>query len=82
MGCSIASLRVDGNDFLAVLAASPSRQAGALHLKAGAGRMGDVSRAVRTSTSDPTRYRPADDWPYPLGACARLARHLDARRLV
>lgn len=79
VGCGIASLRVDGNDFLAVLAAS--RWAA----ERARGNLGPTLiewlsyRAGAHSTSDdPSRYRPADDWAhFPLGdPIARLARHL------
>jgi 2-oxoisovalerate dehydrogenase E1 component alpha subunit len=79
VGCGIASLRVDGNDFLAVYAAS--RWAA----ERARGNLGPTLiewityRAGAHSTSDdPTRYRPADDWArYPLGdPIARLKKHL------
>jgi 2-oxoisovalerate dehydrogenase E1 component alpha subunit len=79
VGCGIASLRVDGNDFLAVYAAS--RWAA----ERARGNLGPTLiewityRAGAHSTSDdPSRYRPADDWArYPLGdPIARLKKHL------
>lgn len=79
VGCGIASLRVDGNDFLAVLAAS--RWAA----ERARGNLGPTLiewvtyRAGAHSTSDdPSRYRPADDWQhFPLGdPIARLKQHL------
>jgi 2-oxoisovalerate dehydrogenase E1 component alpha subunit len=79
VGCGIASLRVDGNDFLAVYAAS--RWAA----ERARGNLGPTLiewityRAGAHSTSDdPSRYRPADDWArYPLGdPVARLRKHL------
>ena len=81
VGCGIASLRVDGNDFLAVLAAS--RWAA----ERARGNLGPTLiewvtyRAAAHSTSDdPSKYRPADDWShYPLGdPVARLKQHLIA----
>jgi 2-oxoisovalerate dehydrogenase E1 component alpha subunit len=79
VGCGIASLRVDGNDFLAVYAASrwaAERARGNL----GPTLVEWVSyRAGAHSTSDdPSRYRPADDWKhFPLGdPVARLKQHL------
>jgi 2-oxoisovalerate dehydrogenase E1 component alpha subunit len=78
-GCGIASLRVDGNDFLAVLAAS--RWAA----ERARGNLGPTLiewltyRAAAHSTSDdPSKYRPADDWShFPLGdPVARLKKHL------
>ena len=79
VGCGIASLRVDGNDFLAVLAAS------AWAAERARSNLGPTLiewltyRAGAHSTSDdPTRYRPADDWRhFPLGdPIARLKQHL------
>ena len=79
VGCGIASLRVDGNDFLAVYAAS--RWAA----ERARGNLGPTLiewvtyRAGAHSTSDdPSRYRPADDWAhFPLGdPIARLKQHL------
>ena len=81
VGCGIASLRVDGNDFLAVYAAS--QWAAAL----ARGNLGPTLiewvtyRAGAHSTSDdPSKYRPKDDWAhFPLGdPVARLAKHLIA----
>jgi 2-oxoisovalerate dehydrogenase E1 component alpha subunit len=79
VGCGIASLRVDGNDFLAVLAASrwaaerARRNLGPALIEWVTYRAGAHSTA-----DDPTRYRPADDWQrFPLGdPVARLAQHL------
>ena len=82
VGCGIASLRVDGNDFLAVYAAT--RWAA----ERARGNLGPTLiewvtyRAGPHSTSDdPTRYRPADDWQrFPLGdPIARLKQHLVAQ---
>jgi 2-oxoisovalerate dehydrogenase E1 component alpha subunit len=81
VGCGIASLRVDGNDFLAVHAAS---QWAAERARANLGPTlieWVTYRAGAHSTSDdPSRYRPADDWQhFPLGdPIARLKRHLIA----
>jgi 2-oxoisovalerate dehydrogenase E1 component alpha subunit len=81
VGCGIASLRVDGNDFLAVLAAS--RWAA----ERARGNLGPTLiewltyRAGAHSTSDdPSRYRPADEAQrFPLGdPIARLKQHLVA----
>jgi 2-oxoisovalerate dehydrogenase E1 component alpha subunit len=78
-GCGIASLRVDGNDFLAGYAAS--RWAA----ERARGNLGPTLiewvtyRAGAHSTSDdPSKYRPADDWQrFPLGdPIARLKRHM------
>lgn len=82
VGAGIASLRVDGNDFLAAYAAS--RWA----LTRARADLGPTLiewityRAGAHSTSDdPARYRPADDWQrFPLGdPIERLKRHLIAR---
>jgi 2-oxoisovalerate dehydrogenase E1 component alpha subunit len=79
VGSGIASLRVDGNDFLAVYAAScwaAERARGGL----GPTLIEWVTyRAGPHSTSDdPSRYRPADDYSwFPLGdPITRLRRHL------
>ncbi len=79
VGCGIASLRVDGNDFLAVHAAS---QWAADRAR---GNLGPTLiewvtyRGGPHSTSDdPSKYRPADDWQrFPLGdPIERLKQHL------
>ena len=79
VGCGIASLRVDGNDFLAVLAAS-RWAAERARSNLGPTLLEWVTyRAGAHSTSDdPSRYRPADDWQhFPLGdPIARLKQHL------
>ncbi len=80
-GCGIASLRVDGNDFLAVYAAS------VWAAERARGNFGPTLiewvtyRAGPHSTSDdPSKYRPSDDWQrFPLGdPIARLKQHLIA----
>jgi 2-oxoisovalerate dehydrogenase E1 component subunit alpha len=79
VGCGIASLRVDGNDFLAVYSAS---RWAAERARANLGPTlieWVTYRAGAHSTSDdPSRYRPADDWQhFPLGdPIARLKQHL------
>jgi 2-oxoisovalerate dehydrogenase E1 component alpha subunit len=79
VGSGIASLRVDGNDFLAVYAAS------CWAAERARGNLGPTLiewvtyRAGPHSTSDdPSRYRPADEWTqFPLGdPIGRLRRHL------
>jgi 2-oxoisovalerate dehydrogenase E1 component alpha subunit len=81
VGCGIASLRVDGNDFLAGYAAS--RWAA----ERARGNLGPTLiewvtyRGGPHSTSDdPSKYRPADDWQhYPLGdPLERLKKHMIA----
>ena len=79
VGCGIASLRVDGNDFLAVYAAS---QWAAERARSNQGPTlieWVTYRAGAHSTSDdPSKYRPADDWErFPLGdPIERLKTHL------
>ncbi len=81
VGAGIASLRVDGNDFLAVLAASrwaaerARRNLGPTLIEWVTYRAG-----AHSTSDDPTRYRPADDWQhFPLGdPVARLKQHLIA----
>ncbi|MNC47792.1 2-oxoisovalerate dehydrogenase subunit alpha [compost metagenome] len=81
VGCGIASLRVDGNDFIAVYAAS---RWAAERARRGLGPSlieWVTYRAGPHSTSDdPSKYRPADDWShFPLGdPIARLKQHLIA----
>ena len=79
VGCGIASLRVDGNDFLAVYAASQwaaeraRRNLGPTLIEWVTYRAGPHS-----TSDDPSKYRPADDWQhFPLGdPIARLKQHL------
>ncbi|RJG27665.1 3-methyl-2-oxobutanoate dehydrogenase (2-methylpropanoyl-transferring) subunit alpha [Massilia cavernae] len=84
VGAGIASLRVDGNDFLAVYAAS-RWAAERARSNLGPTLIEWVTyRAGPHSTSDdPSKYRPADDWTnFPLGdPVARLRRHLTSRGL-
>src|SRR5437762_7518439 len=81
VGCGIASLRVDGNDFLAVYAAS---QWAAERARSNLGPTlieWVTYRAGPHSTSDdPSKYHPADDWAhFPLGdPITRLKQHLIA----
>lgn len=79
VGCGIASLRVDGNDFLAVYAASrwaaerARRNLGPTLIEWVTYRAGPHS-----TSDDPTKYRPGDDWTnFPLGdPLERLKRHM------
>jgi len=84
IGCGIPSLRVDGNDFLAVHAAS-TWAAERARSNLGPTLIEWVTyRAGPHSTSDdPTKYRPADDWAhFPLGdPIARLKQHLIREKL-
>ena len=81
VGAGIASLRVDGNDFLAVYAASrwaaerARRNLGPTLIEWVTYRAG-----AHSTSDDPTRYRPADDYAhFPLGdPVERLKRHLIA----
>lgn len=79
IGSGIASLRVDGNDFLAVYAAS-RWAAERARSNLGPTLIEWVTyRAGPHSTSDdPSKYRPADDWArFPLGdPINRLKQHL------
>ncbi|MGB3452031.1 MAG: 3-methyl-2-oxobutanoate dehydrogenase (2-methylpropanoyl-transferring) subunit alpha [Giesbergeria sp.] len=81
VGVGIASLRVDGNDFLAVYAAS---QWAAERARTNHGPTlieWETYRAGPHSTSDdPSKYRPTDDWQhFPLGdPIERLKKHLIA----
>ena len=79
VGCGIASLRVDGNDFLAVYAASQ------WSAERARGNLGPTliewityRGGAHSTSDDPSRYRPADDWQrFPLGdPIARLKQHL------
>ena len=81
VGCGIASLRVDGNDFLAVYAAS---RWAAERARANLGptliEWVTYRGGPHSTSDDPARYRPADDWShFPLGdPIARLKQHLIA----
>ncbi|MFT0182168.1 thiamine pyrophosphate-dependent enzyme [Pseudomonas benzopyrenica] len=84
IGYGIAALRVDGNDFLAVLAASrwaaerARRNLGPTLIEWVTYRAGPHS-----TSDDPSKYRPADDWThFPLGdPIDRLKAHLVGRGL-
>ena len=79
LGYGIAALRADGNDYLAVLAATRWARERAL-VGAGPTIIEWVTyRAAAHSTSDdPSRYRPKDEWrAWPLGdPIGRLEAHL------
>ena len=81
VGCGIASLRVDGNDFLAIYAASQWATQRARH-NHGPTLIEWVTYrgGPHSSSDDPSKYRPADDWQrFPLGdPIARLKQHLVA----
>ena len=79
VGCGIASLRVDGNDYLAVLAASRwAAERARSNLGPTLIEWITYRAGAHSTSDDPTRYRPADDWKrFPLGdPIARLKQHL------
>ena len=79
VGCGIASLRVDGNDFLAVLAASRwACERARSNLGPTLIEWLTYRAAAHSTSDDPAKYRPADDWShFPLGdPVARLKQHL------
>lgn len=81
VGCGIASLRVDGNDFLAVLAASRwAAERARSNLGPTLIEWVTYRASAHSTSDDPTKYRPADDWSnFPLGdPLARLKQHLIA----
>jgi len=79
LGSGIVSLRVDGNDFLAVLSAS---RWAAERARRGFGptliEWITYRAGAHSTADDPSKYRPADDWArFPLGdPVARLQKHL------
>ncbi|MBS0340295.1 MAG: 3-methyl-2-oxobutanoate dehydrogenase (2-methylpropanoyl-transferring) subunit alpha [Proteobacteria bacterium] len=80
VGCGIASLRVDGNDFLAVLAASRwAAERARSNLGPTLIEWITYRAGAHSTSDDPSRYRPADDWQhFPLGdPIARLKQHLE-----
>jgi 2-oxoisovalerate dehydrogenase E1 component alpha subunit len=79
VGCGIASLRVDGNDFLAVYAASRwAAQRARTNLGPSLIEWVTYRAGAHSTSDDPSRYRPADDWQhFPLGdPIERLKQHL------
>jgi 2-oxoisovalerate dehydrogenase E1 component alpha subunit len=81
IGCGIASLRVDGNDFLAVLAASRwAAERARSNLGPTLIEWITYRAGAHSTSDDPSRYRPADDWQhFPLGdPVLRLKQHLIA----
>ena len=79
VGCGIASLRVDGNDFLAVLAASRwAAERARSNLGPTLIEWVTYRAGAHSTSDDPSKYRPADDWTrFPLGdPIVRLRRHL------
>jgi 2-oxoisovalerate dehydrogenase E1 component alpha subunit len=79
IGFGLACLRVDGNDFLAVYAAT---QWAAARARANHGatliELFTYRVAPHSTSDDPTRYRPEDEWQnWPYGdPVERLSRHL------
>ena len=79
VGCGIASLRVDGNDWLAVLSASRwAAERARSNLGPTLIEWITYRAGAHSTSDDPSRYRPADDWQhFPLGdPIARLKQHL------
>ena len=79
VGCGIASLRVDGNDFLAVYAASRwAAERARSNLGPTLIEWVTYRGGAHSTSDDPARYRPADDWAhFPLGdPITRLRQHL------
>src|SRR6187455_1144682 len=81
VGNGIASLRVDGNDFLAVYAASAwAAERARSNLGATLIKWVTYRAGAHSTSDDPSKYRPADDWArFPLGdPLARLKKHMIA----
>ncbi len=79
VGSGIASLRVDGNDFLAVYAASKwAAERARLNLGPTLVEWVTYRAGPHSTSDDPSKYRPADDAAcFPLGdPIARLKQHL------
>ena len=79
VGCGIASLRVDGNDFLAVYAASLwAAERARSNLGPTLIEWVTYRAGAHSTSDDPSRYRPSDDWQhFPLGdPITRLKQHL------
>lgn len=79
VGCGIASLRVDGNDFLAVYAASRwAAERARSNLGPTLIEWVTYRAGAHSTSDDPSKYRPADDWQrFPLGdPIQRLKQHL------
>jgi 2-oxoisovalerate dehydrogenase E1 component alpha subunit len=79
VGCGIASLRVDGNDFLAVYAATQwAAERARQNLGPTLIEWVTYRAGAHSTSDDPSKYRPADDWErFPLGdPITRLKSHL------
>lgn len=82
VGCGIASLRVDGNDYLAVYAASRwAAERARSNLGPTLIEWVTYRAGAHSTSDDPTKYRPGDDWThFPLGdPIGRFKQHLIAR---
>jgi 2-oxoisovalerate dehydrogenase E1 component alpha subunit len=82
IGHGIPALRVDGNDYLAVIAASRwAAQRARANLGPTVIEWVTYRAAAHSTSDDPSRYRPADEWKsWPLGdPIDRLKNHLIAR---
>jgi 2-oxoisovalerate dehydrogenase E1 component alpha subunit len=81
VGSGIASLRVDGNDFLAVYSASRwAAERARSNLGPTLIEWVTYRAGAHSTSDDPSKYRPKDDWAqFPLGdPVARLKAHLIA----
>jgi 2-oxoisovalerate dehydrogenase E1 component alpha subunit len=79
LGYGLPALRVDGNDFLAVHAATQwAYERARANLGATVIEFFTYRAAQHSTSDDPARYRPADEWErWPLGdPIARLKQHL------
>jgi 2-oxoisovalerate dehydrogenase E1 component alpha subunit len=79
VGCGIASLRVDGNDFLAVYAATRwAAERARSNLGPTLIEWVTYRAGAHSTSDDPSKYRPQDDWQrFPLGdPIGRLKQHL------
>jgi 2-oxoisovalerate dehydrogenase E1 component alpha subunit len=82
IGYGIPALRVDGNDYLAVIAATRwAAERARRNLGPTVIEWITYRATAHSSSDDPTRYRPADEWKaWPLGdPIERLKRHLIVR---
>ena len=82
IGHGIPALRVDGNDYLAVIAATRwAAQRARANLGPTVIEWLTYRAAAHSTSDDPSRYRPADEWKsWPLGdPIERLKNHLIAR---
>jgi 2-oxoisovalerate dehydrogenase E1 component alpha subunit len=83
IGYALPGLRVDGNDFLAVYAATKwAADRARANLGATVIELYTYRAAAHSSSDDPSAYRPADEWKnWPLGdPIERLKQHLVAMK--